>query len=288
VRKCWDTEEPRLGGEVDIDEIQHQTGTGDFRSSRTNSDSALGRDEDPGRIPRHHRQCKLWCGLGCRRRAGSDTRRSALPLSIQFWVFCRQHLDEPPRGPAQAGAVRDYRCTLPHAAKGTSEVLNLYPWFLLHSSPQRAGQKKNKNLKGHGVYLWSPRKLVPRLQRAFGSDPCLLGSKRKYMWLKLWDVHIRLNQPRQRRDDLRNPPDDLGRLDRDPTTRRRGLASRIRLSVGVRAAGDAERTPPDARDCTGRSVEVRLDVGRVPFNFEDDVCGEEETWRKDGGRIRGG
>jgi hypothetical protein len=44
VRKCWDTEEPRLGGEVDIDEIQHQTGTGDFRSSRTNSDSALSRD----------------------------------------------------------------------------------------------------------------------------------------------------------------------------------------------------------------------------------------------------
>jgi hypothetical protein len=56
------------------------------------------------------------------------------------------------------------------------------------------------------------------------------------------------------------------------------------------AAGDAERTPPDARACTGRrSVEVRLDVGRVSFDLENDVCGEEETWEKEGGvRIRGG
>ena len=101
------------------------------------------------------------------------------------------------------------------------------------------------------------------------------------MLSKFWYVKP-LTHSRQRRDNLRNPPDDLGRLNRNPTTRRRSLASRIRLSAGVReAAGNTERTPPDARArarTSRRSVEVRLDVGRVSFDFENDVCGEEESW----------
>ena len=106
----------------------------------------------------------------------------------------------------------------------------------------------------------------------------LIKTKRRVV-NTVWDVRALLIQPRQRRDDLRNPPNDLGRQDRDLTARGRGLTSRIRLSVGVReAAADAERTPPDARACTGRrGVEVRLNVGRVSFDFENDVCGEEET-----------
>ena len=90
----------------------------------------------------------------------------------------------------------------------------------------------------------------------------------------------RLAQPRQRRNQLRNPSDDLRRPDRDPTTPSCGFASRIRLSIGMReAAADAERTPPNARASTrGRSVEVRLDIGCVAFDLENDVCGKEESW----------
>ena len=44
------------------------------------------------------------------------------------------------------------------------------------------------------------------------------------------------------------------------------------------AAGDAERSISDASAPTRRrSVEVGLDVGRVAFDFQNDVCGENES-----------
>jgi len=43
------------------------------------------------------------------------------------------------------------------------------------------------------------------------------------------------------------------------------------------AGADAERPPSDATaSARSRSVEVGLDVGRVAFDLQYDVCGEEE------------
>lgn len=55
------------------------------------------------------------------------------------------------------------------------------------------------------------------------------------------------------------------------------VASQVEFTVGMREiAGDAERAPSDARvSARGRSVEVGLDVGRVAFNVQNDVCGEK-------------
>ena len=49
-------------------------------------------------------------------------------------------------------------------------------------------------------------------------------------------------------------------------------------------AGDAERSISDASaSARRRSVEVGLDVGRVAFDFQDDVCGENESCCKNEG-----
>jgi hypothetical protein len=89
-----------------------------------------------------------------------------------------------------------------------------------------------------------------------------------------------LVQPRQRRDDLRNPTNDLRGLDRDLATGGRSLAGGARLGVGVReTAGDRERSVSDARACARtRSVEMGLDVGGVSLDFQDHVRGEEESY----------
>ena len=43
-------------------------------------------------------------------------------------------------------------------------------------------------------------------------------------------------------------------------------------------AGNSERTPSDASASTrGRSVEVRLDIGRLTVNFQHDVRREQES-----------
>ena len=86
-------------------------------------------------------------------------------------------------------------------------------------------------------------------------------------------------QPRQRRDDLRNPADNLGGPDRDLATGGRSLARGVRLGVGVReTAGDGERSPSDARvSARGRIVEMGLDVGGVSLDFQHDIRGKEES-----------
>jgi hypothetical protein len=40
--------------------------------------------------------------------------------------------------------------------------------------------------------------------------------------------------------------------------------------------------PPDTRTPASGSVEVGLNVGCVAFDFENDVCGEEESCKKEG------
>jgi hypothetical protein len=54
-------------------------------------------------------------------------------------------------------------------------------------------------------------------------------------------------------------------------------ASQVGPSVHEReAASDAERTLPNASaSARGRSAEVGLCVGRIAFEFQNDVCGEE-------------
>ena len=82
-------------------------------------------------------------------------------------------------------------------------------------------------------------------------------------------LQVRLAQPRQRRNHLRNPSNDLRGLDRNPATPSRSLATRVRLSFGMReAAADTERAPPNARaSARSGSVEMRLNVRCIAFNL---------------------
>jgi len=90
---------------------------------------------------------------------------------------------------------------------------------------------------------------------------------------------ICLVQPRQRRDHLRNPSNDLRRLGRDLATRGGSLASRIYLSVSVgETAGDAERTPSNASASAGSRGMWGVDIGHSTFDVQNDVCGQGESW----------
>jgi len=94
-------------------------------------------------------------------------------------------------------------------------------------------------------------------------------------------LQIRLVQPGQRRDHLRNPSNDLRRRDRGLATRSGSPANRIYLSVSVgETAGEAERTSSDASASAGSRGIWGMDIGHSTFDVQNDVCGQEESWKR--------
>ena len=186
-----------------------------------------------------------------------------------------------------------------------NRVKNSGGWFrssTFHKSGQGLQSVSRYKYKREGLVIVAEPDHTYKQESRRHSDRSMFERDTKHM---KEDLNHRCVETRKSGDDLRDPSDDLRRLDRNPNfhpissvailtarnnrqdqpaSRSSRLASRVSLRIGpARTRLDRKRSPTNAPASTGvRSAEVLLDVGRFALDFKYDIGGKEEGYEPEG------